>query len=327
MSASFIRRSLFVLVLLVITAGLVRASLDGFHAKREAIVTACQAERKRLGITSDEVLRAKYPTPEISLITTACIPAGGTGELIVKGRFVVGSKFLLESDNLEVVKEALTATEYRATIKAPAGIGPEVADFWVFSPVSAISARGEKAAVVTGKFEWDLQSANGWRIKAHPGLDTRCKPREQGSLKYTVEFFRGAETVPFQKREGELYFTPYDQNSYQLRLEEEQIGGDYQAQIQALTQKLTKPGISDAERDKVMAQLQTLSQKMLEKMSDLNAVQKEAQQAEQKKKEFGCQTLELRIEGGSQVQGEMHCGELVGRGIKLNGTVKVTPIS
>jgi hypothetical protein len=76
-----------------------------------------------------------------------------------------------------------------------------------------------------------------------------------------------------------------------------------------------------------MAQMQALSQKMMAKMSDMNAIQKEAAQLEQRKKEFGCETLELRFEAGSKVQGEMRCGELVGRGIKLNGTVKLVPVS
>lgn len=325
MSTSVIRKSMLVLVLFVIVAGLVRASLDGFNAKREAIVSACQAERNRLGIKSDNLLYSKYPTPEITLITTACIPAGGSGELVVKGKFVPGSKALLQSDLLEVVKEALTATEYRATIKAPAGIGPEIADLWVFSPVSAASARGEKAAVVTGKFEWELQSANGWRIKAHPGLDTRCKPRERGSIAYTVEFFKGAETVPFQKREAELFFSPYSRNPYSLRVAQERAGADFETQMQALTKKMTDPSLSDAEQEKVMAQFQELSEKMSAKFTDMAAMQKEAAQIEQRRKEFGCETLEFRIEAGSQVKGEMQCGQLVGRGIQLNGAVTVGP--
>ncbi|MFB3906735.1 MAG: hypothetical protein ACE15E_25150, partial [Acidobacteriota bacterium] len=324
---SLIRRLLFVLVLVVIAAGVVRASLEGFNARREAIVAACQAERNRLGIKSDDVLFSRYPTPEISLITTACVPAGGTGELVVKGKFVPGSKFLLESDRLEIVKEALTATEYRATVRAPAGTGPETASVSVYSPVSCASARGQKAVVVMGKYEWDLQSANGWRIKARPGLDTRCNPHEQGTIEYQVEFFRGAETTPFQKREAQLYFSRYDQNPFQLRVDDEKQSGDIQSQVEALTKKLMKPGISQAEQEKTMAQLEALTQKMVAQMSDLAAVQKQAQQIEQRRKEFGCAVLELRIESGSQVQGEMHCGELVGRGIKLSGTVKTSPAS
>jgi hypothetical protein len=326
MSSSVLRKSLFVLVLMVVAAGLVRASLDGFTAKREAVINACQVERNKLGIKSDEVLYAKYPTPEITLITTAGVPVGGTGELVVKGKFVAGSKFLLESDHLDIVKEAQTATEYRATIKASAGIGPEVADLWVFSPVSGASAQGYKAVAVTGKFDWELQSSNGWRIKARQGVDTRLNPREQGSLKYTVEFYKGAETTPFQKREAELSFSAYDQHPFQLRVEEEQLGGDYQAQIQALSQKLMNPNTSDADRDKLMAQMQKISEKMIAQMSDASAVQKQAQQLEQRKKEFGCENIELRIDGG-QVQGEMRCGELVGRAIKLTGSVKPGPIS
>lgn len=326
MSASVIRRLVFVLLLSVIAAGLVRASLDGFDAKRRAIVTACQEERKRLGISNDD-LPSKYPTPEISLVTTACIPVGGTGQLIVKGKFLPGTKFLLHSDQLEVVKESVTATEYRATIKAPAGLGPEVADISAYSPVSCASAHAQKAAVVSGKWEWDLQSSNGWRIKARPGVDTRCNSRGQGALQYTVEFYRGAETTPFQKRPGELFFSPWDQHPYQLRVEEEKPGGDFQAQMQAISQKLMNPNTSMAEREKAMAEMQELQKKVMAKMSDMAAVQNEQKQFEQKKKEFGCEVLELQIGAGSQVQGLMRCGELVGRRIQVNGTVKVLPIS
>jgi hypothetical protein len=321
------RRVLFVLVVLMIAAGIVRASLESFDAKRQGVVTACQAERARLGIKSDAALYSKYPTPEITLVTTACIPPGGTGQLIVKGKFVPGTKFLLQSDHLEIVQEALTATEYRATIKAPEGVGPEVADFSAYTPVSCASAHGQKAAVVTGKFDFDLQSANGWRIKARPDVDTRCKPREQGSIKYTVEFFKGTETAAFQKREGELFFSPYDQNPYQLRMQEERFGEDVQAQIQALTEKMTKPGISDAEREKLMEQIEALSEKMIAQMSDRAAMQKLAAQAEQRRKEFGCEMLKLQVEAGSQVRGEMNCGQLVGRGVKLTGIVAVDKVT
>lgn len=326
MSTSVIRKLVFVLVLMVVAAGLVRASLDGFNAKREAIIAACQAEKNRLGIKSDDVLFAKYPTPEITLINAANIPVGGTGDFVVKGKFVPGSKFLLESDHLEIVKEALTATEYRATVKAPVGIGPEVADLWVFSPVSGASAQGQNAAVVTGKFDWELQSSNGWRIKAKQLADSRMKPRGQGPLKYSVEFYKGTETTPFQKREGELSFSPYNEHPFQLRIEEEQFGGDDQAQLQALTQKMMNPSLSEAEREKLIAQMQALSQKMVAQMQNTGAMQKRAADLEQKKKEFGCEHMEFTIDAG-QVQGEMRCGQLVGRGLKLTGTMKVVPIS
>lgn len=326
MNASIIRRLTFVLVLTVIAAGIVRASLDRFDTNRRAIVTACQEERKRLGIPEDS-LRSKYPTPEISLVRTACIPVGGTGELVVKGKFVPGTKFLLHSNSLEVLKESATATEYRATIKAPAGLGPEVADISAYSPVSCASAQGQKAVVVTGKWEWDLQSSNGWRIKARPGADTRCTPGRQGSLEYTVQFFRGNETAPFQELKAELYYASYDQHPYQLRMEEERPGADFQAQAQALSQKLMNPNLSMAEREKAMAELEEFQKKMMAKMSDTAALQREQQQFEQKKKEFGCTVLELQMGTGLQVQGIMRCGELVGRRIEVKGNVKVGPVS
>jgi len=245
---------------------------------------------------------------------------------VVKGKFAPGSKFLLQSDHIVIVKESLTATEYRATIKAQAGIGPEVADIQVFSPVSCISAQAQKAAVVTGKFEFDLQASNGWRIKARPVSDTRCNPRGRSEFSYNVEFFRGTETVAFQKREGELTYSPYSQNPFYLRVQEEQFGGDLNARMMALTKKMMDTSLSEAEREKAMTEIGAIQEKMVAQFQDKAVMQKEAQQLEQRKKEFGCTNLDLRL-NGSQVQGVMRCGELVGRSIQVNGTMKVGPTS
>ncbi|RPI22600.1 MAG: hypothetical protein EHM61_21900 [Acidobacteria bacterium] len=319
---------LFVLILGVIAAGLVRGSLTNYEAKRKAIIAACAAERAKLSPTARNNVKADYPTPEITLIKSACVTPGGTGQLLVKGKFVQGTKFLLQSDTIEIVNETATTTEYRATVKVPSGIGPEEASIECYSPVSGIYAQGQKPAViVTGKFEWDLKAANGWIIKARPLEDTRCTAAAQGDLNYSIEFFRGTETAPFQKRSAQLRYSPWSNPPFRFSIDAEEASLDGQAQMTELAKKLYNPNLSDAERDKLMAQLQTLQEKMVAQMSDMNAMQRKAKEAEQRKKEFGCRGIELQILPGSAVQGEMSCGELVGHDIKLTGTMKLVPTS
>jgi hypothetical protein len=314
------RGFVLVFVLFVVALGVGRASLSRFQEQRKAIRDAAIAQRNRLGLKDKVTLFAKYPSPEISLVSTACLQPGGTGELVIKGKFVPGSKVLLESDSLEVVKEALTATEYRATVKAPAGIGPEEANCEIYTPVSSGYANRQNAVVVTGKYEWDLQGPNGLRIKARTASDNRCQSRDGGGeMRYNMEFFRGSETAPFQKRSARLYYSPYESTQYRFSIEEEPAGGDVQKQYEALAKKMGDPNLSDAEREKAMAQMEALSTKLmaeLQKMGDPAY----ARQLEEKKKEFGCANLSLSVQGG-QAQGVLQCGEKFGRDLRVAGSV------
>ncbi|HXK59958.1 MAG TPA: OmpH family outer membrane protein [Acidobacteriota bacterium] len=317
-------RWLFVFVIVVIAAGAVRGSLTNYQAKRKAILEACEAERRRLSPTALEEVRSSNSTPEIQFIHTARLKPGGVGQLIVKGKFVPGTKFLLVSDSIAVVNETLTTSEYRATVKAPVGIGPETADVEAFAPVTAAYARGTKpAVVVTGKFQWEFKSANGWRVKAIPGEDTRGSGRDQGHFNYRLEFFRGAETAPFERRPARLGFDPWSSPPFTIYVEEEVEGTDLQARMQELAQRISLPNISNEERAKLMQEIQVIQQKMVAQLSDMNAMQRRAQEIEQKRKEFGCRSIQVEVLPGGDVRGTMSCGELVGRNLTLTGTLKL----
>ncbi len=120
-----------------------------------------------MGITRDAA-KAKYPTPEIRMTTKACLMPGGTGDAAVNGEFAPGSSFVFENDNVDVVKENATATEYRATLKAAAGTGPQSAALLAITPVTAITARQDSAAVVAGRYEWTRHPAGStWRHLEH----------------------------------------------------------------------------------------------------------------------------------------------------------------
>src|SRR5690242_10040666 len=93
--------------------GLVRAALTGFQQKQQALRAASRAELQKLGITRDAA-KARYPTPQITLVSSACLTPGSTGEVVVKGKFAPETKFVFETDHVTVVKDTLTPTEYRA---------------------------------------------------------------------------------------------------------------------------------------------------------------------------------------------------------------------
>lgn len=121
------------LVAVLMIFGIARAANSHYMEKRSAFYESLDGERKRLGLTDRVRLKAQYPTPEISLCHAAHVAPGGTANVLVKGKFSLGSKFLFENDNVEVVNEHATATEYSATVKVPATAGPEYSPLHVFT--------------------------------------------------------------------------------------------------------------------------------------------------------------------------------------------------
>src|ERR1035437_10149683 len=131
-------------VVLLFALGLCRAARFRFQDKEEAVRKEAREQLAAMGITRDAA-KAKYPTPEIRMTTKACLMPGETGEVVVRGKFAPGSHFIFQNDNLEVIKESQTGAEYRATLKATAGIGPQIAALLVLTPVTAITARQDDA--------------------------------------------------------------------------------------------------------------------------------------------------------------------------------------
>lgn len=304
--------------------GVVRASLEKFDQQRQAIYVAAQAEQKRLGITTRAALGSQYPTPEIALAApgsgSTCAVPGETVQLVIKGKFKPGTKFLLRSDRLEILTENVTPTEYRATVKVPADIGPESADLHAFAPVSAFHSAIDNAVVVTGRYEWHMNVSNGWRIIARLLEDTRCNSGSGGRMKYQLDFFKGAETTPFEKRTATLYFDPYSSENYHFDIDEADATGGAQAEMEQIARRFQDPKITPAEMEKLNARIEVLQKQMMEqyqKMAD-PAWQK---QQEQKKQEFGCEDIYLKLTG-LQFAGTMRCSEKVGTSLKITGTLK-----
>jgi hypothetical protein len=155
------------------------------------------------------------------------------------------SHFIIQNDNLEVVKEAQTALEYRATLKAAAGIGPQSAGLLVMSPVTTITARQDNAAVVAGRYEFTMDAANGWRIVAQSPPGDSCAAAG-GQPSYNLQFFRKGETAPFEKSTGTLYHSIYEQKQYSFSISQQAAINSSAADFAAIMQKLGDPKLTNA---------------------------------------------------------------------------------
>jgi hypothetical protein len=325
MKRSSLRLFAFVAALSLLIVGLVRADLFRFQAQENTLRDASQKEREKLGITDANALKAKYPTPEIQLISGRCLSPGGTGEVVVQGKFAPGTKFVFENDQIEVLTENLGSNTYRATLKAAAGIGPESAAIWAITPVSGIVQRKESAVIVGGRFEWNLKAQNGWRIIARTTEDQRCvNQSRQGENRYEMLFYKGEEKTPFEKRRASLLFSVHSSTPYRFSIDEGDTAvNDSTAEISRLVQKMSDPGLSDSDREKLMKQLevfQTQMQAQMAKMTDPSYYKKQ----EQLKMEFGCGSMDLSLKSGN-AQGQLHCSDKVGRNLPVNGTVSMPP--
>ena len=99
------QRMVYAGTLVVAAMTLSRAAQFRFQEKEQAFRQVCKDQLQKLGITRDAA-KAKYPTPEIHLVSGGgCLVPGATGEVVAKGKFVPDTKFLFTNDNLEIVKE------------------------------------------------------------------------------------------------------------------------------------------------------------------------------------------------------------------------------
>ncbi len=302
-----------ILVFSLMTISLGRTAMFRWQEMEQAIRQACQVNRLKAG--------ADCPTPEIQLITSNCIQPGGSGEVVIRGKFSPGTKFVFENDNLEVVSESLVGNVYKATLKTVAGIGPQSASVSAFSPCCK-STRHEGGAVVGGKYEWNLQTQNGWRVLGRLVSDNRCGASQgEGQSTYELQFYRGNETVPFEKRQASLHFSQFEKTQYRFAIDQtDSSAKDAQEDLQSLVKKMMDPSTSEDERAIIMKKMETLQQQMVANLQKMGNPA-EIQRMEQKRQEFGCEAMELQV-SAANAQGSLRCSEKVGRSILLNGTVK-----
>lgn len=323
--------------------GMVRASTSKYVQQREEIFNQCGVDRQRLGL-NDVALRQKYPTPEITLCRAIRVAPGATGEVVVKGNFQRGTRFLFDTDKIQVVKDGLVGSDYHATIRVAQSVLPDYANVYSYQPVRCMSTSC-LAVNIGGKYEWDLAADNGWRIKLEPVNETAVQPDRTAST-YRAEFYHPGEAKPFEVRnvdlschedqchgvigegnadealkqkavQGMMNRSPAEQQQSQNAMQQAQAE---MAQLQQQMQNYTK--LSPQEQKALMARMQEVSKRLSDAMTP-KAVAEAQQQMEKNKQEFGCAGMSLSLKGNA-LAGIMACGEKVGqRGhLSLTGSVK-----
>jgi hypothetical protein len=304
---------------LLFALGLCRAAKFRYQDREDAIRKAAGDQLTGLGITRGAA-KAKYPTPEIGMVTAACLAPGETGEVVVRGKFSAGTQFVVENDNLEVVKESLAGGEYRATLKAATGVGPQTASIRAFSPVTAITAYHEGAAAIGGRYEWDMDAANSWKVVARPQAGNACSTGS-GGQPYDISFYKKGEANPFEKRTANLFYNAFDRENYGFNISQDDPNQGVMGGYMALMKKMSDPSLTAAQRDAAMKDLEKMQDQLtaaMEKMSSPAGIAA----AQQKAAEFGCERIALEMQAGA-LKGQMRCADKVGRQIGITGTMKL----
>jgi len=304
---------LAVAVVAALTFGVARSATNRYKERLQAIEATAQSERKRLGLTDKpKDLVAKYPTPEIQLCRLVTVLPGSTAEVVIKGKFAPGTKFLFENDIFGVVKETVTAGEYRATISAPRNSGPTYAYLHAFSPVS----HGEVsclAVLVGGKYQWEFTADNGWRIRLSPvsqktSPDAKTLPEQF----YRADFFRGAEAKAFITLDAKLNMVeapPEDRYLAHLSVQQPKDMAELE-KLQQRMQDMSK--LSPQEMEQLMERMGQLAEKMADPNQGIMA-------GVQEMTEMGCGEIRFRVQPDG-VKGELACS---GRGpVPVKGTMK-----
>jgi hypothetical protein len=304
-------------VLILFALALARAATHRYQEREDAFRKECQLQMQKLGLTPADA-KLKYPTPEIQLASSACVTPGGTADLVVNGKFSPGSKFFVENDNIDIVKESLAGNQYRATLQAAAGIGPETAAVAVISPRGQM-VRQDRAVKVGGLHEWTLQAANGWKVVARPQRTSPCPPAS-GDDAYEVSFFRLGEAAAFEKLTGTLNFSLWDSQNFRFSLSAPAAAMGGMAAYQELMQKMSDPKLTDAQREELVKKLEAASQQMQAAMNP-EAIKQQAAEQQRRQQEFGCDAIALTTGAGGKVTGEMRCAEKVGRRLAVTGTM------
>lgn len=320
-----LNRAFCVAALFVFCAGLTRAVVFKFREKETAFREAARAKLKASGMTYG-VAKITYFTPQVGLVISACVSPGGTAEVSVKGKFAPGTKFIFENDNVNVLKESLTATEYRATVQAPPNIGPQTANVRIMSDYTALSAEAMNVLQIGGNWEWNINAGNGWKVIARSrGKSCPAAPQNaSGELLYDLSFYHAGETQPFEKREAMLYYSMWDSENYRFGISQtDQKQQAAQEDMQALVKQMMNPNLTDAQRAALMTRVQKAQEQQLKQVQEMtNPANVQKMQAARDR--FGCENIYLQ-ERDMKLTGRMRCAPKVGERIPITGVVTRLP--
>ena len=290
-----------------------------FQERLEAFRQRNSEQRRAAGLDYAAAKR-KYPTPELSLVSSTpaagdsgkgllCLEPGSTAELVFYAKLVSGSFVGFQCDALTLLEQKESEGKLRLKVRVAQDALPTRCDLLAVSPVSGIQA-SVPVVHVGGRYTWELQLANGmssrWLVDA-----TRCEGRD---LRGTSSWNQKGKSLG--ERPVALAGSGTDWSAQVEPTAEEQ-----QALSEQLTAQASNPGT-----DAAMAQITLLSQKMGDECTKLppakmqpcfekyqkliaphQAVLQQAgdqmQQASSVRK-VGCMELELAVGAGGAVSGK-----------------------
>ncbi len=288
-------------------------------------------ERKAQGLENDRAkLYAKYPTPEVTLVSASggasgsgspggsggklpTVQAGAETTLTLTGRFMPGTLTHVDCAGAEVISDKATEKSVEVRVRVAATTLPGDCDVRVLSPVSLAVAR-EPAFRVVGKHQWELQLANGmkarlstssqqvgpaiagtseWFDKGGKSLGTRQVNVDSSADGYRVNVQRTKEETEAASKAISAAHKEYTNEDTQKQMKEAQL------KIKNECMKM-KPDQMGPCIKKYTAQMNELSKKAQGKAQEA--------QAQVAASNVGCDSLSLQVSDGKVTGRGTNCG-------------------
>lgn len=298
------------LVVVVAVSFALPALADGWSKKADEFRERAFAERKKLGLDRDaKALAAKYPTPEVTFgeggakAAVVLCPGGEAKSVTVSGKLQPGSLVGIRSDDVEIVKEAMTPKGWQASVRAkkdaiPGGVGIDV-----LAPVSTAMG-GTNGLYIGCDHTWLFEVAGDTLVvKTHFERDTEVKT--------SGEWKRGGKTLGTVQLRVSV-------GTRTLSLYADQSPEEGMKQVEALQEMMQSPEMKsiDARNQAAMKKLEACGKLPPEKMAPCFAApQKEMEQLAKERDAlmakaevkagpaFGCRRLDVDAKGG-KLEGE-----------------------
>ncbi|HYH94529.1 hypothetical protein [Hyalangium sp.] len=319
-------RSRFLAAVLVLGgllgAAEVRSASSSHQRRLEDFQKKAQKERQVLGLAK-EALFAKYPTPELALVSASGgsgegkqlppVPVGTETTLTVTGRFTPGSLAHVTCAGAEVLSEKVTESslEARVRVTTTALAGP--CALRVYSPVSLATAAREAFRVV-GSYQWELALANGMKARMRTSTDQN-HPEFTGTSEWFGKDGKSLGTRPVKlERTTEGYRVLVERTAEEAAASNKALSeghkqassADTQKQVHEIQMKIQQECMAqppDKMRpciQKYKAQLSALSQK--------NQAKAQEAQGKAAAATVGCEVLSLEVSGGKVTGRGSTCG-------------------
>lgn len=308
-------------LIVLVAAALVRAQSSSFQARRNELRRAAQAAQQAEGLAGSanrKALYAKYPTPEITLAKPTVLTAGASGALSIPGAFPAGTTVMAGSDAITLSEVTVTATSVKGKVTAAAGLPPQWARVYAFTPVSM--AETWTPVFVGAPQAYTLKASNGWTVRLTPDAATFTVSERDARVTYKAEFLKAGEPAPFETASGPLEISANDTSggSYAVFLQGGQAGSameEYQALSKRMVELMQAGKVGTKEFDALQKKVEVAQERWIKEMEAATA---DPAALQKKNDDFGCRTVNLTVADG-RVTGNITCGRNVGS-LQLTGT-------